>query len=612
LNSSPFYEFVGKNLVLIDGAMGTYIYQRGVYIDKCFDALNLSDPGLIESIHREYTDAGAHVIETNTFGANRYKLKKHNLVDQLEEINLRGVEIARKVAGDGFVAGSMGPLGIKIAPWGELSREMTRKAFREQAEALFKGGVDLFIIETFQNLVELEQAVLAVREVSDLPVIAQMAFQEDGRTLYGVTIEEMAARLNALPVEVIGLNCVLGPKLMLDTLERLVHFTEKPISIIPNAGLPQLVDGRMIYMSTPDYFSVYTSRFIQCGAKIVGGCCGTTPEHIQRMAEAIAQKQTRSRRSFDVKSPVPQDLILPDPVPLFEKSGLAKKISASSFVTLVEMTSPRGLELSKQIDGAKKLRAFGIDAVNIPDGPRASARLNGLAMAVKLQEQVQIETVLHYTCRDINLFGIQSDLLGAALLGIHNILAITGDPPKMGDYPDATAVFDIDSIGLTRFISNLNLGLDIGNKPIGPPTAFLVGVGVDPSAVNLSVEIERYRQKIDAGAEFVITQPVFDLGAFEYFLNHTKGVSIPLIAGVWPLISLRNAEFMKHEVPGVVIPDQVIQRIGQFDSKDDQLKAGIEIACEMAVQIKDFAQGIQVSAPFGRVQIAMEIVKCVQ
>ena len=596
----------------MDGAMGTYIYQRGVYIDKCYDALNLSDPGLIESIHREYIEAGARIIETNTFGANRYKLKKHNLVAQLEAINLKGVEIARKVAGNCFVAGSMGPLGVKIEPWGEITGEMAGKAFRKQAEALSRGGIDLFVLETFQNLDELELAVLAVRDASDLPVIAQMAFQEDGQTLYGVTIEEMAARLNSLPVEVIGLNCVLGPKAMLDTLEKLVHLTKKYISIIPNAGLPQLVDGRMIYMSTPDYFSVYTGRFIQCGAKIVGGCCGTTPDHIQRMAEVITQKQTRSRRTFDVRSPAVQDLKLPEPVPVAEKSGLAKKLSESSFVTLVEMTSPRGLELSKQIDGAKKLKAFGIDAVNIPDGPRASARLNGLAMAVKLQEQVHMETVLHYTCRDRNLLGIQSDLLGAALLGIHNILAITGDPPKMGDYPDATAVFDIDSIGLTRFISNLNLGLDMGNKPIGPPTAFLIGVGVDPSAVNPAFELDRFRQKVEAGAEFVITQPVFDLMSLKNFISRTKSISIPLIAGIWPLVSLRNAEFMKYEVPGVVIPDPVIQRIAAFDSKEDQLKAGIEIACEMAVHVKQFAQGIQVSAPFGRVQIAMDIVKCVR
>lgn len=603
----PFLKYLKNHLVLSDGAMGTYIYQKGFFIDKCYDALNLSNPEMIQKIHEEYLDAGADMIETNTFGANRFKLHRHNLDDKMRDINIRGAEIARKAAGDGYVAGSVGPLGIKIAPWGDISLEKAREAFAEQAAALSDGGVDLFILETFQNLDELEQAVLAVRGVSRSPIIAQMALQEDGRTIYGTGLEELASRLNACPADVIGLNCVLGPKQMLDDLEKLVRFTENPVSIMPNAGQPQSVDGRTFYMSTPDYFGVYAARFIQAGARLIGGCCGTTPDHIRKMSESIAQKQTRLQTQIMRSVPKTRDFDLPQPVPFSQKSRLAAKLAEKSYVTMVEMVSPKGRDLSKKIEGAQKLKKFGVDAINIPDGPRASARMNGMAMAIKLQEEAKIETVLHYCCRDRNLLGIQSDMLAASVLGIRNILAITGDPPKMGDYPDATAVFDIDSIGLTRFLDNLNHGMDIGCKPIGQPASFLVGVGVDPNSVNRELEADRFRQKADAGAEYAITQPVFDVDALSSFLERVSDVEIPVIAGIWPLVSLRNAEFMKYEVPGVVVPDGLLDRIAAYDSRDDQLKAGIEIAQEMAVRVKSFTRGIQVSAPFGRVQIAMDV-----
>lgn len=606
-----FLEYLSNHLMLSDGATGTYIYQKGFYIDKCYDALNLSNPELIRTIHKEYLEAGADMIETNTFGANRFKLYAHNLSDKMRDINIRGAEIAREAAGIKYVAGSMGPLGIKIVPWGEISLQATRDAFAEQASVLSEGGVDVFILETFQNLDELEQAILAVRDVTNLPIIAQMAFQEDGRSIYGTSLEEMVSRLNQSPADVIGLNCVIGPKQMLDELEQLVRFSKKPVSVMPNAGLPQYIDGRTFYMSTPDYFGVYAMRFIQSGARLIGGCCGTTPEHIKKMAESLAQKKTRMQKQIIPVNPELHNFDLPDPVPLKKKSHLAAKLAENSYVTLVEMVSPKGRDLSKTLLKAKKLKDFGIDAVNIPDGPRASARMNGMAMAIHLQEKANIETVLHYCCRDRNLLGIQSDLLGASVLGIKNILAITGDPPKMGDYPDATAVFDIDSIGLTRFISNLNHGMDIGCKPIGQPTGFLVGVGVDPNSVNMKLEIERFKQKVDSGAEYVITQPVFDIHVLSRFLDCMTDVPIPVIAGIWPLASLRNAEFMKHEVPGVTVPDAIINRIAAFDSKDDQLKAGIEIAQKIAIQAKSFTRGIQVSAPFGRVDIALDVVGCV-
>ncbi|MFC1568648.1 bifunctional homocysteine S-methyltransferase/methylenetetrahydrofolate reductase [bacterium] len=606
-----FQEYIKNNLVLFDGAIGTYIYQKGIFIDKCYDALNLSNPALVQGIHEEYLKAGADVIETNTFGANRYKLKKHNLTGQVRDINLRGAEIAREAGTAHFIAGSIGPLGVKIVPWGSITLPDAREAFKEQASALCEGNVDLIILETFQNLNELEQAILAIREISDIPIVAQMAFQEDVQTIFGTGLEEMASRLNQLPVDALGLNCMLGPKLLLDDLEQLVQFTEKPISIMPNAGYPQLVDGRMFYMSTPEYMGVYSMRFIQAGVRILGGCCGTTPDHIRKMAEAIAQKQTRLKHHIQTYTSKPKDVNLPEPIPFAEKSQLASKLSKKSYVTLVEMVPPKGRDLSKQITGAKKLKEFGIDAINIPDGPRASARMNCTAMAITLQNEVHIETVLHYSCRDRNLLGIQSDLLGASVLGINNILAITGDPPKMGDYPEATAVFDIDSIGLTRFISNLNSGMDIGCKPIGQPTSFLIGIGVDPNSVNIDLERKRFIEKYEAGAEYAITQPVFDITALESFLESLSELTLPIIAGIWPLVSLRNAEFMKNEVPGVMVPNKLIDRIAEYSNKEDQMKVGVEIAQEMAVQVKSFTQGIQVSAPFGRVEIAMDVLTSV-
>jgi 5,10-methylenetetrahydrofolate reductase len=367
----------------------------------------------------------------------------------------------------------------------------------------------------------------------------------------------------------------------------------------------------MIYLSTPEYFCVYAKRFIEAGARILGGCCGTTPEHIRKMLEALTQKQPRLWTHVQVTTPHIQKTVLPEPVPINKKSSLAKKLTENKFVTCVELVSPRGRNMDKQIESSKEFQKHGIDAINIPDGPRATARMNGLAMAVKLQEETRIEAVLHYTCRDRNLLGMQSDLLGASILGIKNILAITGDPPMMGDLPQATAVFDIDSIGLTRLLKNLNLGLDIGNKPIGETTGFFIGIGLDPNSVNNEREIERLRLKFEAGAEFAITQPVFDPGTLERFLEKISDVKLYVIAGIWPLVSLRNAEFMRNEVPGVKVPDEVIKRIGKYDSKEDQLKTGIDIARDMVRQVRKFTQGIQISAPFGRYQIPLQVAEAV-
>ncbi len=604
----PFNEFLKDNLVLLDGAMGSLIYEKGVFIDKCYDELNLSRPELIRSIHEEYIHSGARVIETNTYGANRFKLKSHNLLDQLEEINKRGVGLAKEAAGGNvYVAGSMGPAGIEMEPWGDVSLDDVFNAFAEQANCLGSAGADLFILETFQDIREMEQAVKAIKSISELPVVAMMTVGEDGKTRYGVDLDDVICRLMDTDATVIGLNCTVGPKPMLDFVEQFTRLSDKPICIMPNAGRPQFTDGRMIYMSTPEYFSVYTKRFIEKGVRMLGGCCGTTPEHISKMANALAMKQTRIQHSINIGVRPVTEEPLPDPVPAAEKSNMAKKLSDGKQVVLVEMVPPRSTDITKSVEGARLLKDSRVDAINIPDGPRASARMTGLALAVLLQEKVDIETVIHYTCRDRNLLGMQSDLLGAAAMGIRNILAITGDPPMIGDYPQATAVFDIDAIGLVHLINNLNHGIDVGEKRIGNPTSFFTGVGLDPNSVNPENEIHRLRMKMDAGAEYIITQPVFDVQSLELFLEKVQLDNVYLIAGIWPLVSLRNAEFMKNEVPGVYVPDEVIREIAGYDNKEDQLKAGIEIAQSMVESVARFANGIQVSAPFGRYPLALEV-----
>ncbi|HDS08367.1 MAG TPA: bifunctional homocysteine S-methyltransferase/methylenetetrahydrofolate reductase, partial [Bacteroides sp.] len=457
----PFEEYMKDNLVLLDGAMGSLIYQKGVFIDKCYDELNLSRPDLIRSIHEDYVRAGAKVIETNTYGANRFKLGAHNLAGKLREINLAGVTLAREAAGEvAYVAGSMGPGGVEIEPWGDTGLEEVFDAYTEQAGILAEGGVDLFILETFQDIREMEQAIRAVRRTGDLPVAAMMTVNEDGKTRYGVDIGDIAYRLAKSEATLIGLNCTVGPKPMLDFVETLINHSGKPVCIMPNAGRPQYTDGRMIYMSTPEYFKVYTKRFIEKGVRMMGGCCGTTPEHIRLMADALAMKQTRIQHSLKIGLRPVTGEPLPEPVSMEKKSRLAARLASGERVVLVEMVPPRSTDISKQIEGARLLLDHRVDAVNIPDGPRASARMTGLSLAVLIQNQVGIETVIHYTCRDRNLLGMQSDLLGATALGIRNILAITGDPPMIGDYPQATAVFDIDSVGLVHLINNLNHGMD--------------------------------------------------------------------------------------------------------------------------------------------------------
>ena len=605
-----FMEFLQDHILVFDGGMGTMLYQKGVFLNRSYDELNLSRPELIQDVHRAYLTAGAEVIETNTFGANRYKLQAFGFQERVAEINRQGARLAREATGErAWVAGSIGPLGLKIEPWGPTSVEEAEAAFKEQAAGLLEGGVDLFVLETFTDLNEIRQAIRAVRSLCALPVVAQMTIEEDGNSLYGTAPEVFAKRLDEWGADVVGINCSVGPQQMLECLERMVKVTDRPISVQPNAGRPRSVDGRNLYLCSPEYMASYARKFVLAGAKIVGGCCGTTPEHIKAMKSSLRALRP-AHVPMATSLPAEQRVEI-QPVERARKSRFAAALVEGRLVTSVEITPPKGFDTSKVVAGARALKAAGVDAINIPDGPRASARMGAQALAVILEQQVGIETVLHYCCRDRNLLGMQSDLLGAAALGLKNLLIITGDPPKMGDYPDATAVFDVDSIGLTNMVTRLNHGLDLGGTPFNPPTAFLVGVGANPGAIELENEISRFRYKAEAGAEFAITQPVFDVRQLLSFLKRVEEFRIPIIAGIWPLSSLRNAEFMNNEVPGVHVADEIMERMRKADQAGKAREEGIAIARETVEEIRGLVQGIQVSAPFGRYQSALEVLEAV-
>ncbi len=608
-----FLKLVSERVVLFDGATGTRLYELGVFLNRCFDELNLSAPATVEQVHRGYVDVGVDVVETNTFGANPVKLGKHALGDRLEEINLAGATIARTVAGDDvLVAGAIGPLGIRIEPWGPTSVDEAAEMFGRQADALARGGVDLFSVETFYDLGELEAAVRGIRRVSDLPIVAQLTLEDDGNSLEGVAPERFGPRIAALPVDAVGVNCSVGPAAMLEAVERLAKVVTKPIIAQPNAGKPRVVENRNIYLCSPEYLAVHVGRFVRAGARIVGGCCGTTPEHLRAMRRAIRALEPRRTPAGAAAGGSEASAETVEPVPLAERSRFAAGLASGRFVVSVEMLPPRGHDLDKAIRGAATLYRAGIDAINIPDGPRATARMSPLAMAVRLERDVGIETIIHYCCRDRNLLGMQSDLLGAHALGLRNVLLITGDPPKLGDYPDATAVFDVDSIGLANMVDRLNHGRDVGSSPIGDPTAFCFGVGVNPGATDLAREIARFAWKVEAGAAFAITQPVFDVEQFLEFVERTSGIRpIPLLAGIWPLASFRNAEFMNNEVPGVHVPEPILERMRGAETKESARREGIAIACEMLQALLPHTAGVQISAPFGRYATAIEVASAI-
>ncbi|MHB8736334.1 MAG: bifunctional homocysteine S-methyltransferase/methylenetetrahydrofolate reductase [Terriglobales bacterium] len=605
-----FRERIREQVVVADGAMGTMLYAKGVFINRCYDELNLAAPAMVREIHQSYVQAGAELLETNTFGANPFKLARHGLLERLRDINLAGVKLAREAIGEGgYVAGAMGPLGVRIEPLGKTSFEEARAAFQQQVQALADGGCDLIILETFDNLSELHQAILAVRAVGELPIVAQMTIDDDGRAPDGTTPAEFAARLAEWGADVVGVNCSVGPVAMLEAVEAMGRATTRPLSAQPNAGKPRNVDGRNLYLASPEYMADYARLFIQAGTKLVGGCCGTTPEHIKWIRNYV-RSTTPGKHRYRVETRAMEGSGAVAVLPWEERSALGRKLREKQFVTMVEILPPRGSNPQKEIESARTMAAHGVDAINIPDGPRASARMSNQALALMMQQQVGVETVLHYCCRDRNVISMQSDLLGAHALGLRNLILITGDPPKLGNYPDATAVFDVDAIGLTNLVNNLNHGRDLGGNPVGSQTGFLIGVGANPGNLNLEEELRRFEWKVQAGADYVVTQPVFDLELLDRFLAAIAGHRIPVIAGIWPLSNFRQAEFMQNELR-VAVPATIMERMRQATATEAARAEGLAIAQEMIRAVRGRIEGVQISV-LGRNEAAIQLLRTAQ
>ncbi len=599
----PFLDALRSRVLVCDGAMGTMLYGRGIFINRCFESLNLSQPALVADVHRAYLTAGADVIETNTFGASRLKLRSFGLGDEVHAINLAGATLAREAAGDtAYVAGAIGPLGVRIEPWGKTGVDEAREFFREQARALAEGGVDLVMLETFRDWNEAAAAVDAVRSVCDLPIVALVTTEEDGNSLDGTPPEQFGPALMARGAHVVGVNCSVGPAPMLETVERLAAACDGPLAAQPNAGKPRDIEGRNIYLCSPEYMASYARRFITSGVRLVGGCCGTTPEHIRQIALAVKQLAPDVARSAAQAAPMAVSVGTPPghtPVPRGKKSALGAKLDAGTFVTGVELVPPRGHGAHEAVAAARLAAARDVDLVLVSDAPRGGARVSATALAALIRQHTTLEPLLQYSCRDRNLLSIQSDLLGAHAMDVRNILGITGDVRKMGDYPDATAVFDVDSIGLTHVMNRLNRGLDVAGQSIGDPTSLLVGVMVNPAATDIDRELRRFEYKVEAGAEFVVTRPVFDIAAFERFLKRIESHRIPVIVGLWPFESALNAEFMANEVPDVVVPPQLVARMRAATGTDGARAEGARIATELLVALRPMTAGVVVSSPTG-------------
>ena len=612
-----FADIFANRPVLADGAMGTVLYARGIFINRCYDELNLSDPGLILSVHEEYLQAGAEILESNTFGANRFRLTRHGLGGKVAQINAAGVQIAReavkhlkeKQAGEAWVAGSVGPLGVRLEPLGKTGLEEARAAFAEQIRALANAGVDLLIIETMPALNEAREALLAAQETApELPVLVMVTVDDESNCLDGSSPQHAASLLTEWGAGAIGVNCSTGPTTVLTAIEAMRGATTLPLAAMPNAGLPRAVEGRNIYLCSPEYMASFARKAIAAGAQVVGGCCGTTPNHIRAMRSAMRAIDAQTRvveggatASISTETP---------PESLGQRSRIGSLVEQGKFISLVEIVPPHGIDCSREIEGAMLLAQLGVHAINVPDSPRASARMSAQSLCIQIQQHTGIETILHYTCRDRNILSIQSDLLGASSIGLRNILCLTGDPPKMGNYPDATAVFDVDAIGLVNLVRRLNHGLDVGANSIGASTNFTIGIAANPGAPDIEHELRRFAYKVEAGAEYAITQPVFDLRLLEEFLKRIDSFRIPVIAGIWPLTSLRNAEFMKNDLR-VSMPEEIMLRMAQADTPDAARQEGIQIAQEMLEVVRPLVQGVQVSAPFGRYTAAAEVIASV-
>jgi homocysteine S-methyltransferase len=615
----PFRERLSGPPLLADGGMGTLLYQNGVPFGRSFDELNLSSPDLVCSVHQEYLRAGAELIETNTFGANRVRLEGFGHDKKVREINLRGTKLAReareiegKVA---FVAGSIGPLGKGIVPIGNLTAEQAYGYFVEQAEGLLEGGVDVIIIETMSSLTEMTTAIRAVRHITDVPVIASMSYTEELRTYLGRTPDMVVGQLNEMPVDVIGANCAVGPQVMLDIIQALAEKTTLPLSAMPNAGVPRMINGRFMYTSTPQYFASFVAGFVKRGVKILGGCCGTTPAHIRAIHDALgalsAPEQVKSGEGAQpdsvvrIKPVVTEDTAeLKDTVP--DKSEFAKKLG-KTFMVSIELDPPRGSNPRKILQGARLFKEHGVDAVNVADSPMARVRMSAVAAAAMIRHNEGIEPIVHFTCRDRNLMGLQADLIGAHALGLRNVLAITGDPPTVGDFPGASGVYDVDSIGLVKILTRLNNGQDFAGSSIGAPTAFTIGVASNPSATDLNLELSRFQEKIRAGAHFSFTQPLYELEILERFLDRLGGRPIPIFLGLLPLMSFRHASFLHNEVPGISVPQT--HRDAMEKAGNEGAKVGVELCRELLERARPLVDGVYLMPSFGRYETCLDVVK---
>ena len=608
-----FADIFASRPVLSDGAMGTVLYSRGVFINRCYDELNLSDPALILSVHEEYLQAGAEILETNTFGANRFRLSRHGLGGKVAEINAAGARIAREAAnrlkGDAWVAGSLGPLGVRLEPLGKTSLEEARAAFAEQIRALAGAGVDMLIIETMPALNEAHEALRAAQETApELPVLVMVTVDDESTCLDGSSPEQAAALLTEWGASAIGVNCSTGPTTVLTAIEAMRRATTLPLAAMPNAGVPREVEGRNIYFCSPEFMANFARKAIAAGAQFVGGCCGTTPNHIRAMRSAMRAIDAQAHVAEGGATAVASHETPPEP--LGKRSRVGALLEQGKFLSLVEIVPPRGIDCSKEIEGAMLLAQLGVQAIIVPDSPRASARMSAQSLCIQIQQHTGIETILNYTCRDRNILSIQADLLGASSIGLRNILCMTGDPPKLGNYPDATSVFDVDAIGLVNLAQRLNHGLDVGANTIGASTNFTIGVAADPGVPDIEHELRRFAFKVEAGAEYAITQPVFDLRLLESFLKRIEEHRIPVIASIWPLTSLRNAEYMKNDLR-VSMPEEIMLRMAQADTPDAAREEGIKIAQEMLEAVRPMVQGVQVTAPFGRYNVAAEVIASV-
>jgi homocysteine S-methyltransferase len=601
---SPFLEALDDRVLVCDGAMGTLLYAQGVFINRCFDSLNLTDPERIGAVHLDYVRAGADVIETNTFGANRVKLQAFGLADQIREINTAGARLARRAAGDKvYVAGAMGPLGLRIEPWGKTASDEAEAYFREQAQALVDGGVDLLMLETFRDVNEITAAIAAVRGVCALPIVAQMTIQDEGNSLDGTPPEQFVPALQAAGSDVIGINCGIGPAHMLEALERMAALTPARLSAQPNAGRPRDIEGRTLYLTSPEYMASYARRFLASRVRLVGGCCGTTPEHISQIKAAV-RGNSSTRSTSRPAAPVTTTASV-RPVERAEKSFLASALARKRWVTIVELLPPRGHVGDDSIEQARRLRVTGVDAVLIPDG-HSGPRLSALSLAVLIQH-TGIETVLQFSARDRNLLGLQSDLLGAHAMGVRNIVIVTGDVPLVADYSDATAIVDVDSIGLLNAVSRFNRAVDVGGQTIGAPTAFHVGVTVNPAAADLDREMRRFEYKLEAGAEFVVTKPLFDARSFDRVASRLDASGLPVLLGVRPFESIVDAEWMANEVPDAHVSDEVLERMRRARTPESAAAEGVAIAREVCEALKERVQGVFVAAPHGRIDLALAV-----